>query len=89
MKRPKNPTCVARRTQTSVRMLLRAGMPEPGRFGSSFCFFGGGTNFFGGSSRRAWASGAGAGTLSPSAPAASSGFTAPTSPFHGIGSTGA
>ena len=70
-----------RLTQTSVRMLLRAGMPEPGRLGSTFFFFGGGTNF-------GAAAGAGAGA-SPSA-AAASGGTAPTLPlFHGIGSTGA
>ena len=36
MNSAKNPTCDARRTQTSVRMLFRAGMPEPGSFGSIF-----------------------------------------------------
>ena len=41
MKTAKKPICDARRTQTSVRMLLRAGMPEPGSLGSCFFFLGG------------------------------------------------
>src|SRR5262245_26078633 len=36
MNSAKKPACDARRTQTSARITLRAGMPLPGRLGASF-----------------------------------------------------
>ena len=36
MNRAKNPVCAMRRTHTKLRMMRRAGMPEPGRLGSIF-----------------------------------------------------
>src|SRR4051812_17637422 len=35
-KSPRNPVCAMRLAQTSMRITLRAGMPEPGRFGPVF-----------------------------------------------------
>src|SRR5262245_35535251 len=38
MKRAKKKTCENRRSQTSTRITRRAGIPDPGRFGSNFFF---------------------------------------------------
>src|SRR5262249_917999 len=42
-------TCAARLTHIRMRMLRRAGMPEPGSFGSTFFFLGGAPFAVGGS----------------------------------------
>src|ERR1700710_1464934 len=36
---PRKPTCAARRTQTKIRITLRAGMPDPGSFLPAFFVF--------------------------------------------------
>src|SRR5262249_17210721 len=100
-KSPRNVACATRRHQTRTRIPLRAGMPDPGRFGSTFFGFALG---FGGAVSAAEAGGdaeavgadAGAAARAPLAEAASptrrtasSASTAPTFPSQGMGATSA